>query len=67
VVAPHWVIGLSFFSLAVSGGAFLSLGSWALCFRSWKYFDQPWMKGSMSAYPSQKAVKADKVVTVFAG
>jgi hypothetical protein len=59
-------MGMSFFSLADSG-AFLSFGSWALYFRSWKYFDQPWAKGSMSAYPSQKATKADRVIMAFAG
>jgi hypothetical protein len=65
VVAPHWVTGLSFFSLVVLEGVFLSFGSWALCFWSWKYFDQPWTKGSMPTYPSQKAAKADKVITAF--
>jgi hypothetical protein len=35
--------------------------------RSWKYFAQAWEKGSMSTKPSQKAAKADKIITTFAG
>jgi hypothetical protein len=37
------------------------------CLRSWKYFAQAWEKASMPAKPSQKAAKADKIITAFAG
>jgi hypothetical protein len=61
-------MGRSFFSWAVSGGSSLLRGaSWTTCFRNWKYFAQAWVKGSIPAKPSQKAAKAERIITVFAG
>jgi hypothetical protein len=52
VAAPHYVMGRSFFSLAVSGGAFLSRGSWELSFCSCKYLDVMGMTYGVSPGPS---------------